>query len=329
MSSGLAIPKAGEEKWGLSKMNFADNLFGAIEKKQNPSVVGLDPRIGNIPAHIKEDRVAKFGDTPQAVAASFVAFNRGIIDAVKDIVPAVKPQMAFYESYGAYGLEAFQLTCEYAKKNGLVVIADVKRNDIGSTMAAYVNGLLGEVDTIKGKATINSIDAITANSYLGSDGVKPLVEQGKNGKGAFLLVKTSNPSSGEIQDRRLKGGLTVYEEMAKLVDKWGEDVVGDRGYSAIGAVVGATYPKEALRLRMMMPKAPILVPGYGAQGGGAADTMPCFNDDGYGAIVNSSRGIIFAHEKRGGEFDAAAREAAMDMKKDIQNAMLQKGIFPW
>ena len=310
-------------------MNFADRLFEAIEKKQNPSVVGLDPRIAQIPDSIKEERLAKYGDTPQAVAASFLAFNKGIIDAVKDIVPAVKPQMAFYEKYGPYGVEAFQLTAEYAKKNGLIVIEDAKRNDIGSTAVAYAEGHLGEVDTIKGKARVFDVDAITVNSYLGTDGVKPFIEQAKNGKGAFLLVKTSNPSSGELQDRRLKEGATVYETMAKLVDEWGKDVVGSRGYSAIGAVVGATYPREALRLRLLMPRSPFLVPGYGAQGGGAMDTMPCFNDDGYGAIVNSSRGIIFAYQKRGGEYDSAARAAAEDMKKDLQDALVKKGIYPW
>ncbi|MFC2174259.1 orotidine-5'-phosphate decarboxylase [archaeon] len=310
-------------------MNFADRLFAAVEEKQNPSVVGLDPRISQIPDSIKQDRVAKFGDTPQAVAASFVAFNKKIIDAIKGVVPAVKPQMAFYEAYGPYGIEAFQITCKYAHDNGLVVIGDAKRNDIGSTATAYAKAFLGEVKTIKGSATVHTLDALTVNSYLGSDGVKPFVEEAKNGKGAFLLVKTSNPSSGELQDRRLQEGTTVYEAMAKLVDKWGEEVVGARGYSSIGAVVGATYPQEAARLRLLMPKAPILVPGYGAQGGGADDTMPCFNDDGYGAIVNSSRGIIFAYQKKGGEFDVAAREAALAMKKDLNDALMRKGIYPW
>ena len=310
-------------------MNFADKLFNAIEEKKNPSVIGLDPRIGQIPDSIKEERVAKFGDTPQAVAASFVAFNKGIIDAIKDVAPAVKPQMAFYECYGPYGVEAFQVTCDYAKKNGLLVIGDVKRNDIGSTASAYAKGLLGEVDTIKGKTTMFDIDSVTVNSYLGTDGVKPFVEQARNGKGAFLLVKTSNPSSGELQDKKLQSGETVYEAMAKLVDGWGSEVVGERGYSSIGAVVGATYPEEAVKLRGLMPKTPILVPGYGAQGGGAFDTMPCFNDDGYGAIVNSSRGIIFAYQKRGGEYDSAARDAAVDMKKDLNDALMKKGIYPW
>ncbi|MCK4327373.1 MAG: orotidine-5'-phosphate decarboxylase [Candidatus Diapherotrites archaeon] len=310
-------------------MNFADRLFNAIEKKQNPSVVGLDPRISQIPDSIKQERVAKFGDTPQAVAASFVAFNKKIIDAIKGIVPAVKPQMAFYEAYGPYGVEAFQITCKYAQDSGLLVIGDAKRNDIGSTAVAYAKGFLGEVNTIKGKARVHYVDALTVNSYLGSDGVKPFVDEAKNGKGAFLLVKTSNPSSGELQDLRLKEGETVYEAMAKLVDKWGEEVVGERGYSSIGAVVGATYPGEAQRLRLLMPKTPILVPGYGAQGGGAMDTMPCFNDDGYGAIVNSSRGIIFAYQKKGGEYDAAARDAALAMKRDLSDALMKKGIYPW
>ncbi len=179
-------------------MNFADNLFNAIQEKQNPTVVGLDPRIGQIPDTIKEKYEAEFGDGTQAVAASFLEFNKGLIDAIKDVAPAVKPQMAFYECYGPDGLKAFVETCAYAKKNGLIVIDDAKRNDIGSTAAAYAKGHLGEVDTIKGKAKTHFVDAITVNSYLGIDGVKPFIDEAKNGKGAFLLVKTSNPSSGDL-----------------------------------------------------------------------------------------------------------------------------------
>lgn len=311
-------------------MNFADSLIDAIDEKENPSVVGLDPRIKRIPESIKKEKKKKYGDNAKAVAESFLEFNKGIIDAVKDIVPAVKPQMAFYECYGPEGVKAFKETCDYAKKQGLIVIEDAKRNDIGSTAGYYAKGHLGSLEAIDKKIKMFDVDAITVNSYLGSDGVKPFIEQAKeNGKGMFLLVKTSNDSSGELQDKELKEGGTVYEKMAELVDEWGKEIVGKKGYSSVGAVVGATYPREAAKLRSIMSKAFILVPGYGAQGGGALDTMPSFDEEGYGAIVNSSRGIIFAYEGTGKEYDEASREAALDMKEDITGAMKEKGKHPW
>ncbi len=318
----------------MSKMeNFADRLLDAIEKKQNPSVVGLDPRLGQIPSFIKEEQIGKFGKTFEAAAASILAFNKKLIDSIKDIAPAVKPQMAFYENYGSAGVDAFQKTVEYARQNGLIVIEDAKRSDIGSTAEAYAKGHLGRVELFGEEVPNHDVDCITVNAFLGSDGVKPFIEAVKKyGKGIFVLAKTSNPSSGEIQDLKV-GEKTIYEAMAELVNKWGEGTEGSRGYSPVGAVVGATYPEQAVTLRKIMPKSIFLVPGYGAQGGGAADTVPCFNKDGFGAIVNSSRGIIFAYQKGGkfGEdkFELASGEAAVEMKDSITKALKEAGICAW
>lgn len=292
-------------------MNFADTLMEAIDKKQNPSIVGLDPRIESVPDSVKQ------GKTP---AEAFLAFNKDIIDAVADIVPAVKPQNAFYEQYGVEGIKSYIETVKYAKSKGLVVVGDVKRNDIGSTAKAYAAAHLGEAF---------GFDAVTVNAYLGTDGIKPFLEKTPEGKGLFVLVKTSNPSSGELQDKLLDDGRSVYEAMAELVDGWGKESLGSRGYNSVGAVVGATYPKEAELLRKIMPKTIFLVPGYGAQGGGADDVVPCFNSDGYGAIVNSSRGIIFAYQKQGGEHDEAAGKAAEAMREDLKKSLSKAGKWPW
>ena len=313
--------------------NFADRLLDAIEKKQNPSVVGLDPRLKQIPSFIRDEQVSKFGKTFEAAASSIFEFNKKIIDAVKGIVPAVKPQMAFYENYGSEGVRAFQKTVEYAKKNGLLVIEDAKRSDIGSTAQAYADGHLGRVSLFGEEAPSHDVDCITVNAFLGIDGVQPFIDAAKKyGKGIFVLAKTSNPSSGEIQDLK-SGEKTIYEIMAGLVNKWGQGTEGSKGYSPIGAVVGATYPEQAVILRKLMPKSIFLVPGYGAQGGGASDTVPCFNKDGFGAIVNSSRGIIFAYEKsekhKEDQFEFAAAEAASAMKEDLTKALKQAGICAW
>lgn len=292
-------------------MNFADELMKAIDKKQNPSIVGLDPRIESIPESVKEGKTE---------AEAFLAFNKGIIDAVCDTVPAVKPQNAFYEQYGAEGVRAYIDTIKYAKSKGLLVVGDVKRNDIGSTAKAYAQAHLGKAF---------GLDAVTVNAYLGTDGIKPFLEKTPEGKGIFVLVKTSNPSSGELQDKLLDDGRSVYEAMAELVKGWGKENEGTRGYNSVGAVVGATYPKEAELLRKIMPKTIFLVPGYGAQGGGADDVVPCFNEDGYGGIVNSSRGIIFAYKKLGGDFDEAAGKAAEAMREDLKKSLSKAGKWPW
>ncbi|MBI2639215.1 orotidine-5'-phosphate decarboxylase [Candidatus Peregrinibacteria bacterium] len=286
-------------------MHFADRLIAAIKQKGAPICVGLDPRLEQIPSFIKK------GKTFEAAAEAILDFNKGIIDAVHDLVPAVKPQFAFYLQYGFSGVRAFEETCKYAQGKELIVIADAKCNDIGSTAEAYANAFLGEMDC----------DAVTVNPYLGYDGVKPFIEVcKKRGKGIFVLVKTSNPSSGDLQDLMTEEKFRNYEIMAQLLESWGADEVGKSGYSAVGAVVGATYSDQAARLRKLMPHTYFLVPGYGAQGGKAADVKVCFNKDGLGALINSSRDIIFAWQREHSErlFGEAAREAVLKMKKDLK-----------
>lgn len=303
-------------------MHFADRLTNAVAEKAAPICVGLDPRYGKIPQFIKDKHVEEFGKTKKAIAASILEFNIGIIEAVKDIVPVVKPQIAFYEMYGTEGIWAYISTCKYAREQGLIVIADGKRNDIGSTCEAYADGFLGEIDVFGESEEVFYSDALTVTPYLGSDGILPFVQRCSDfNKGIFVLVKTSNPSSGDIQDLPA-GELAVHEHVAELVSAWGKDFIGENGFSSVGAVVGATYPEEASYLRNAMPHNIFLVPGYGAQGGGAEDVKPCFFENGTGAIVNSSRGIIFAYEKNDtyGEenFADAAREAAHAMKEDLK-----------
>lgn len=316
--------------------NFADRLIVAIKAKGNPVCVGLDPQLPQIPEFIKKRQVEKFGDTFEAAANAFLEFNKGIIDAVCDIVPVVKPQIAFYEQYGFVGVWAYEETCKYAQAKGLIVIADAKRNDIGSTASGYAGAFLGEVDLFDGKAKSLDADALTVTPYLGYDGIKPFVEVCREfGKGIFVLVKTSNPSSGDLQDQLLdekvkegfgiEGRMTNYALMSHLVESWGSDLMGESGYSSVGAVVGATHPTQAAEIRKYLPQAIFLVPGYGAQGGGAEDVRPCFNSDGLGAVVNSSRGIIFAYEKDdyaksyvAEAYAEAARAATLSMIEDLK-----------
>lgn len=316
-------------------MNFADRLLNLIDEKQNPSVVGLDPRIDMIPQFIKDESIDRYGDTIKAVAQSFIIFNKKIIDAAYDIVPVVKPQVAFYEKYGDEGMRVFHETIKYAHTKGLIVIADAKRNDIGSTAIAYSNGYLGEVELCSGKsASMFDLDALTVNPYLGSDCIRPFIEDAKKyGKGCFILVKTSNPSSIEIQDRKIEGGKTIFELIGQYVNEWGSETVGERGYCSIGAVIGATFPAQAKKLRELMKKSIFLSPGYGAQGAKGKDVIPLFNKDGYGAIISSSREIIFAYKqlKKYSEdnFYEASRQAAVYMKEDINLMLKDAGIFPW
>ncbi len=308
--------------------NFADNLIEAIKQKGNPICVGLDPRLDKIPRHIIEKALMEHEKSPTAAAAdAIVEFNKGIIDAVEDIVPVVKPQIAFYEIFGAEGVRAYEETLKYAKKKGLLTIADAKRNDIGTTAEAYAQAFLSEISMFEDEdevvMPIFDADSITINPYLGWDGVKPFMEEAvKYSKGVFVLVKTSNPSSGDLQDLVMQDGNSIYEIVGHLVDSWGANDIGQNGYSFLGAVVGATYPRQAEKLRMIMPNTFFLVPGYGAQGGTVDDLKPCFNADGLGAIINNSRGINFAYETLEG-FDAknyaeAARVATMNMKKDLE-----------
>ncbi len=313
--------------------NFADKLIEAVKAKGNPICVGLDPRLDKIPSFIKQRALENKNLTSMAVASNAVLeFNKGIIDAVADVVPVVKPQIAFYEIFGHEGIRAYEETLKYAKQKGLITIADAKRNDIGSTAEAYAQAFLGEVSIFEEEneivAPIFDADSITVTPYLGWDGIKPFVEESrKYGKGIFVLVKTSNPSSGDLQDLQMDDGRAVFEIMGHMVESWGANDVGENGYNFIGAVVGATYPKQASRLREIMPNSLFLVPGYGAQGGGAQDVVPCFNEDGLGAVVNNSRGIIFAYEKMGMREEAyaeASHIAVMEMIEDLRKVGLAK-----
>lgn len=302
-----------------------EQLIKKIKELNNPTVAGLDPKLSYIPSYILDDVYKTFGKTPEGVCEALCRFNFGLIDALCDIVPAVKPQMAYYEMYGLSGLIALKKTIDYAKEKGMYVILDGKRNDIGSTAEAYAESYLGS-SVIDETASYHDFDAdsLTVSPYLGTDGVMPFVKKcEQNGKGIFVLVKTSNPSSGELQDL-VSDGKKIYEKMAELVNKWGETTVGESGYSAVGAVVGATYPEQAETLRKLMPKTYFLVPGYGAQGGTAEDVAKSFNSDGLGAIVNSSRGIMCAYQKKnmpGEAFADCAREEAISMRDSIINAI--------
>ena len=299
-----------------------EKLVSRIKKLEAPIVVGLDPTLNFVPKFLLDKAINEKGETLEAAADAIFAFNKAIVDAVYDLIPAVKPQIAMYEQFGIPGLMAYKKTLDYCHEKELLVIGDAKRGDIGSTSTAYAIGHLGKVKI--GSTEIAPIDAdfLTINPYMGSDSVVPFVEEcKKHDKGLFILVKTSNPSSGEFQDQKV-GEKAVYELVGKKVDEWGLDTVKE-GYSDVGAVVGATYPEMGKVLREIMPKAYILVPGYGAQGGTAAELKPFFNKDGLGAIVNSSRGIIAAYkQEKYAEFGAegfaeAARAAVIDMKNDI------------
>lgn len=329
-----------------------DLLIDKIIEKNNPSVVGLDPRLSYVPDFITKEAFEKYGETPKAVAESFYEFNKFIIDAVADIVPAVKPQIAMYEQYGACGIESYIKTVEYAKEKGLIVIGDVKRGDIASTAEAYSDGHIGRVAVGENTYEIFKEDFITLNPYLGFDSVEPFLKNCRDfDKGLFMLIKTSNASSGDIQDLFVEGKPTanqyetsaadsdakntgfynqipLYEKVGGLVAKWGESLIGKHGYSAVGGVVGATYPEQGKKLRSLLPHTFFLVPGYGAQGGKSSDLKMCFGKGIVGAIVNSSRGIIAAHlsgkyknmylDK---EFALSARLACIDMRDEICEAL--------
>lgn len=309
-----------------------NKLVAQIKKTGAPIVVGLDPMMKFIPEHIKEKAFAEFGETLEGAAEAIWQYNKAIVDAIYDLVPAVKPQIAMYEQFGLPGLSAFYKTVQYCKEKGLIVIGDIKRGDIGSTSEAYAVGHLGKVQVGSRSYYGFDEDFVTVNPYLGSDGVNPFIKVCKEEKkGIFVLVKTSNPSSGEFQDRQIAdaGNRPLYEVVGEQVAKWGETHMGDT-YSYVGAVVGATYPEMGRVLRKIMPKSYILVPGYGAQGGKGADLVHFFNEDGLGAIVNSSRGIIAAYQQEkyagfGAEnFADASRAAVLDMKEDIEQALANR-----
>ncbi|MCR5701916.1 MAG: orotidine-5'-phosphate decarboxylase [Lachnospiraceae bacterium] len=306
-----------------------NELVKKISDLNAPVVVGLDPMLSYVPDHIIKAAFDKYGETLEGAGEAIWQYNKAIVDAIYDIIPAVKPQIAMYEQFGIPGLVAFNKTCEYCKEKGLVIIGDIKRGDIGSTSGAYATGHLGKVQVGSKSYSGFTEDFVTVNPYLGTDGVKPFIDVcNEENKGIFVLVKTSNPSSGEFQDQ-LVDGTPIYELVARKVVEWGETCMGDT-YSNVGCVVGATYPEQGKKLRKLMPKTYILVPGYGAQGGKAEDLVDYFNADGLGAIVNSSRGIITAYKQEkyaqfGEEnFADASRQATLDMIEDIIGALARK-----
>lgn len=302
-----------------------DKLIEKMIATNNPTVVGIDTDFNYLPEQLKKG-VASFKDAAEAIEI----FNRNIIDSVCDLVPAVKVQIAYYEMYSTEGLKCFLNTLEYAKHKGLIVISDIKRNDIGSTASCYSNAYIGETKFNESSLSAFPSDFITINGYLGTDGIKPFTEDMKKyNKGGFVLVKTSNPSSDELQDLKLESGELIYERMGRLVDMWGKSLIGSYGYSSLGAVVGATKKAQAEKLRAQLASTMFLVPGYGAQGGSAEDLSVCFDNVGLGAIVNSSRGIICAYKAekyKGMDYISAARAAVIDMQEDILNALKNKGI---
>jgi len=312
----------------LAEMRYdmINTLIDGIQKKNAPVVAGLDPMLDYVPGWIKDAAFEEFGETLEGAAEAVWQFNKGIVDAVYDLIPAVKPQIAMYEQFGIPGLAVFKRTVDYCKEKGLVVIGDVKRGDIGSTSAAYAAGHLGKVTVGSKSYYAFDEDFITVNPYFGIDGIKPFLDVCREEKkGIFLLVKTSNPSSGEFQDQKIDG-TPLYELVGRKVAEWGAECMGDQ-YSYVGCVVGATYPEMGKALRKVMPKSYILVPGYGAQGGTAKDLVHYFNEDGLGAIINSSRGIIAAYKNetyaKYGEknYAEASRKAVEDMIADIRSCI--------
>lgn len=306
-----------------------NKLCKNITDKNAPIVVGLDPMLDYVPEEIKKVAFEEYGETLEGAGEAIWQFNKAIVDATADLIPAVKPQIAMYEQFGIPGMIAFKKTVDYCKEKDLVVIGDIKRGDIGSTSSAYAVGHVGRVKVGNNSYAGFDEDFVTVNPYLGSDGIKPFIDVCKEeNKGIFVLVKTSNPSSGEFQDQ-LVDGKPLYELVGKKVAEWGETHMGD-AYSYVGCVIGATYPEMGKTLRKLMPKTFILVPGYGAQGGKAEDLVPYFNEDGLGAIINSSRGIIAAYKQDkyskfgSANFADASRQAVIDMKEDINGALGRK-----
>ena len=305
-----------------------DRLLEKMVEKQNPTVAVLDPKLSYIPEYIREESYGKFGKTLEGAADALLAFNKGLIDGLCDIVPAVKPQAAYYEMYGWQGVRALAETIAYAKSKGMFVITDGKRNDIGATMQAYACAHLGETEVEGETIEAFGADALTVNGYLGTDGIDPLLAVcGEKDKGIFVLVKTSNPSSGEFQDQMLHAMYEpLYRAMGNMCQHWGQKLPGKYGYSGVGAVVGATYPKQLKELRKALPDTIFLVPGYGAQGGAAADVAQGFDKNGLGAIVNSSRGIMCAWQKENcdpKDFAGAARREALRMRDEIMGCVGQ------
>lgn len=302
-------------------MNAIDRLINKIKETNNPTVIGLDPRYELLPKCLLE----KYPNTLEGVSQAIVEYNKALIDETYDVIPAVKPQIAFYEMFGIPGMKAFEETCKYAKQKGMIVIADIKRGDIGSTAQGYSNAYLGKTKIGEKEESIFDVDFITVNPYMGTDCVKPFIEDCKKyGKGIFILVKTSNPSSGELQDVKLENGEEVYVKVAKLVEEWGKDLRGENGYSSIAAVVGATYPKQLKQIREIAPHTYFLIPGYGAQGGKAEDIALGFDKNGLGGIVNASRSLMCAYKSElwkdkfaEKDYAKATRAEALRMKEEL------------
>ena len=308
--------------------NIIDQLIEKIKIMKNPTVIGLDPRYEMLPKCVKE----KYPKTLEGVGQAIIEYNKELIDAIYDIIPAIKPQIAFYEMYGIPGMQAFKVTCEYAKQKGMFVIADIKRGDIGSTAQGYSNAYLGKTKIEENEQSLYDIDFVTVNPYMGTDCVKPFIDDCKKyNKGLFILVKTSNPSSGELQDVKLENGEEVYTRVAKYVEKWGEELGGEYNYSSISAVVGATYPEQLKQLRQIAPHTYFLIPGYGAQGGKAEDIALGFDENGLGGIVNASRSLMCAYKSEmwkdkfeEKDYAKATRTEAIRMKEELCSKIIIK-----
>ena len=307
-------------------MNAIDKLIEKIKETNNPTVMGLDPRYDMIPEVVRK----KYSNDLEGISKAILEYNKELIDNTYDIIPAIKPQLAFYEMFGIEGMKAFKETCKYAKEKGMIVIADAKRGDIGSTAKGYSNAYLGQTPIAEEKISVfDNIDFITVNPYLGVDSIKPFVEDcAEYEKGIFVLVKTSNPSSGELQDLKLKNRETVYEHVANLVEEWGEELRGKYGYSSVSAVVGATYPQQLKEIREKAPHTYFLIPGYGAQGGKADDIALGFDENGLGGIVNASRSLMCAYKSdkwkekfNEKEYGKATRTEALEMREILNNAI--------
>ena len=303
--------------------NIIDQLIEKIKIMKNPTVIGLDPRYEMLPKYVKD----KYPKTLEGVGQAIIEYNKALIDAIYDIIPAIKPQIAFYEMYGIPGMQAFKETCEYAKQKGMFVIADIKRGDIGSTAQGYSNAYLGKTKIEENEQSLYDIDFVTVNPYMGTDCVKPFIDDCKKyNKGLFILVKTSNPSSGELQDEKLENGEEVYTRVAKYVEKWGEELRGEYNYSSISAVVGATYPEQLKELRKIAPHTFFLIPGYGAQGGKPQDIALGFDKNGLGGIVNASRSLMCAYKSdmwkdkfEEKDYAKATRVEAIRMKEELNS----------
>ncbi len=306
-------------------MNAIDNLIEKIKKTNNPTVMGLDPRYEMLPKCVTN----KYPPNLEGVSKAIIEFNKALIDATYDIIPAIKPQIAFYEMYGIPGMESFKETCRYAKEKGMIVIADIKRGDIGSTATGYSNAFLGKTKIGEEEQSIYDVDFVTVNPYMGTDCVKPFIEDCKKyDKGIFILAKTSNPSSGELQDLKLENQKEVYIQIAELVEKWGEELRGKYQYSSVAAVVGATYPEQLKQIRKVAPHTYFLIPGYGAQGGKANDIALGFDSKGLGGIVNASRSLMCAYKSENWknqvteeEYYKATRLEALRMRDELNQAI--------